>query len=235
MTDLSTLKLFATQPHPCSYLEDQEATTLFVDPEAPVDIALYSQLSQLGFRRSGSHLYRPQCGSCQACISCRIPVNMFNPNRSQRRAWQRNRDVAISITDDINTSKHYDLYAKYISHRHQDGDMYPPSVAQYEAFLTREWGVTRYLELHANGELLGVAVCDQLEDGLSAVYTFYDPGQDRRSLGVFAILAQIEIARNQGLSYLYLGYWIKHCDKMRYKIQYRPLELLINRRWMRLK
>lgn len=235
MTDLSTLKLFATQPHPCSYLEDQEATTLFVDPEAPIDIALYSQLSQLGFRRSGSHLYRPQCSSCQACISCRIPVHLFNPNRSQRRCWQRNQDLLISITDNINTRKHYELYAKYITHRHQDGDMYPPSIAQYEAFLTREWGVTRYLEIHEGEQLLGVAVCDQLEDGLSAVYTFYDPDQTRRSLGAFAILAQIEIARNQGLSYLYLGYWIKQCEKMRYKVQYRPLELLINRRWMRLK
>lgn len=235
MTDLSTLKLFATQPHPCSYLEDQEATTLFVDPEAPVDITLYSQLSQLGFRRSGSHLYRPQCSSCQACISCRIPVTLFNPNRSQRRCWQRNQDLAISLTDNIHTRKHYALYANYISRRHQDGDMYPPSIAQYEAFLTREWGVTRYLEFHVGEQLLGVAVCDQLEDGLSAVYTFYDPDQERRSLGVFAILAQIEIARNQGLNYLYLGYWIKQCEKMRYKIQYRPLELLINRRWMRLK
>lgn len=235
MTDLSSLKLFATQPHPCSYLEDQEATTLFVDPEAPVDITLYSQLSQLGFRRSGSHLYRPQCKNCQACISCRIPVALFNPNRSQRRCWQRNSDVVISVTDNINTRKHYELYAKYIAQRHKDGDMYPPSITQYEAFLTREWGVTRYLELHAGEHLLGVAVCDQLEDGLSAVYTFYDPDEERRSLGVFAILAQIEIARNQGMNYLYLGYWIKQCHKMRYKIQYRPLELLLNRRWMRLK
>lgn len=235
MTDLSTLKLFATQPHPCSYLDDQEATTLFVDPEAPVDISLYSQLSQLGFRRSGSHLYRPQCKQCQACISCRIPVDAFRPSRSQRRCWQRNNDVTISMTDNINTSKHYDLYARYIALRHQDGDMYPPSVAQYEAFLTREWGVTRYLEFHADDRLLGVAVCDQLEDGLSAVYTFYDPEEERRSLGVFAIIAQVEIARSQGLGYVYLGYWIKECEKMRYKTQYRPLELLLNRRWMRLK
>src|SRR5690606_29119878 len=115
--------------------------------------------------------------------------------------WQRNQDLVISLTATINTRKHYELYAKYISTRHEDGDMYPPSVAQYEAFLTREWGVTRYLEFHLDDELLGVAVCDQLEDGLSAVYTFYDPAHDRRSPGVFAILAQIEIARNQGLQF----------------------------------
>src|SRR5690606_3904147 len=103
------------------------------------------------------------------------------------------------------------------------------------AFLTREWGVTHYLEIRRQELLLGVAVCDQLEDGLSAVYTFYHPEEDRRSLGVYAVLAQIDRARRLGLNYLYLGYWIKECNKMRYKIQYRPLELLINRRWMRLK
>lgn len=234
MTDLSTLKLFATQPHPCSYLEDQEATTLFVDPDAPIDRNVYSQLSQLGFRRSGSHLYRPQCGLCQACVSCRIPVNLFRPSRSQRRCWQRNQDLTISTVSNISTMEHYHLYADYITHRHNDGDMYPPSQAQYDAFLTSEWGVTQYLEFRLKGRLVGVAVCDQLEDGLSAVYTFYDAQNSYRSLGVFAILAQIEKARTLGLNNLYLGYWIKQCEKMRYKIQYRPLELLINRRWMRL-
>lgn len=234
MTDLSTLKLFTTQPHPCSYLEDQEATTLFVDPDANVDKALYSQLSQLGFRRSGSHLYRPQCAFCQACISCRIPLSAFRPSRSQRRCWQRNLDLTISVVDNIHTEEHYLLYADYILNRHKDGDMYPPSQAQYEAFLTSEWGVTHYLEYRHNGQLIGVAVCDKLEDGLSAVYTFYNPNEGKRSLGVFSILAQIEMARTQGLKNLYLGYWIKQCDKMRYKTQYRPLELLINRRWMRL-
>jgi len=235
MTDLSNLRLFGTQPHPCSYLDDQDATTLFVDPDAPVDIHLYSQLSQLGFRRSGSHLYRPQCAVCQACISCRIPVHLFKPNRSQKRCWQRNQDLQVREIDSIHTAEHYQLYADYINSRHKDGDMYPPSITQYEAFLTREWGVTRYLEMRLEGKLLGVAVCDRLEDGLSAVYTFYCPKAEKRSLGAFAILAQIHMAKQQGLSHLYLGYWIKECTKMRYKIQYRPLELLINRRWMRLK
>lgn len=234
MTDLSTLKLFTTQPHPCSYLDGQEATTLFVDPDAAMDVTLYSQLSQLGFRRSGSHLYRPQCALCQACISCRIPVNLFHPNRSQRRCWQRNQDLTVAVVSNINTDEHYNLYADYIIRRHSDGDMFPPSQSQYEAFLTSEWGVTQYLEFREGEKLIGVSVCDRLDDGLSAVYTFYDPDETRRSLGVFAILAQIDKARSLGLSNLYLGYWIKQCEKMRYKIQYRPLELLINRRWMRL-
>jgi len=234
MTDLSTLKLFATQPHPCSYIEGEQATTVFVDPEAKIDIPLYSQLSLLGFRRSGAHLYRPQCASCQSCMSCRIPVALFKPNRSQRRCWQKNQDISIGLVDRIDTLEHYALYSRYIESRHQDGDMYPPSEEQYKAFLTSEWGSTRYLEFRLDGELIGVSVCDYLEDGLSAVYTFYLAELQERSLGKFAILAQIYRARELGLGYVYLGYWIKQCEKMNYKIQYRPLELLINRRWMRL-
>jgi leucyl-tRNA---protein transferase len=234
MTDLSTIKLFATHPHPCSYLEGQEATTVFVDPEANIDPQLYTQLSQLGFRRSGSHLYRPQCQQCQACISCRIAISDFKPNRSQKRCWQKNQDLSIQIATSIDTQEHYALYASYIESRHKDGDMHPPSQEQYKAFLTREWNLTQYLELRHDERLIGVAVCDYLEDGLSAVYTFYAPDEEHRSLGKFAVLLQIEKTRQLGLSYLYLGYWIKNCAKMNYKTQYRPLELLINRRWMRL-
>ncbi|ACE84578.1 arginyltransferase [Cellvibrio japonicus] len=234
MSDLSTLKLFATQPHPCSYLDKQEATTLFVDPEARVDKTLYTQLSQLGFRRSGAHLYRPQCLRCQACVSCRIPVNLFKPTRNQRRCWQKNQDLTLHLVSTIKTPEHYQLYTRYIEERHRDGDMFPPSEDQYNAFLTSEWNLTQYIELRHDGQLIGLSVCDQLGDGLSAVYTFYDPREESRSLGKFAILAQIEKARGLGLDYLYLGYWIKECDKMSYKIQYRPLDLLVNRRWMRL-
>jgi arginyl-tRNA--protein-N-Asp/Glu arginylyltransferase len=234
MSDLSTLKLFATQPHPCSYLDGQEATTVFVDPEANIDPKLYTQLSQLGFRRSGAHLYRPQCLRCQACVSSRIPVKLFKPNRSQRRCLQQNRDLSLHLAKNINSPEHYALYSRYIQSRHQDGDMYPPSEEQYKAFLTSEWGITQFIEFRSGEKLIGVSVCDQLGDGLSAVYTFYDAEEEGRSLGKFAILAQIEKANSLGLDYLYLGYWIKECEKMNYKVQYRPLELLINRRWMRL-
>lgn len=234
MTDLSTLKLFATQPHPCSYIDGEQATTVFVDPEAKIDINLYSQLSLLGFRRSGGHLYRPQCSNCQACMSCRIPVSLFKANRSQRRCWQKNQDIQVSAVERIDTLEHYHLYSRYIESRHQDGDMYPPSEEQYKAFLTSEWGSTRYLEFRLDGKLIGVSVCDYLEDGLSAVYTFYDADQNERSLGKFAILAQIHRAQEMGLGYVYLGYWIKQCEKMNYKTDYRPLELLVNRRWLRL-
>jgi arginine-tRNA-protein transferase len=234
MTDLSTLKLFATQPHPCSYLPGEEATTIFVDPEAAIDREIYSQLSLIGFRRSGAHLYRPQCSHCQACISCRIPVSLFVENRSQRRCRKKNADITISTTDSISTPEHFGLYARYIEYKHPDGDMYPPTEQQYKAFLTNEWNSTRFIEFRLADELIGVAVSDLLDDGLSAVYTFYAPEHEERSLGKFAILAQISQAQILGLGYLYLGYWIKQCIKMNYKTDYRPLELLINRHWMRL-
>jgi arginyl-tRNA--protein-N-Asp/Glu arginylyltransferase len=234
MTDPSSLKLFATHPHPCSYVNGLEATTVFVDPEAAIDPSLYTRLSQIGFRRSGAHLYRPHCAHCQACISCRIDVSGFTPNRSQRRCLSANRDITVSVAESINTPEHFDLYCRYIDARHRDGDMYPPSLDQYQAFLTSEWGVTQFLEFRVSERLIGLSVCDRLGDGLSAVYTFYDPDEEHRSLGKFAILTQIDRAMSLGLNYLYLGYWIKECGKMNYKTQYRPLELLINRRWIRL-
>jgi leucyl-tRNA---protein transferase len=159
---------------------------------------------------------------------------LFKQNRSQRRCWQKNRDITIVDVDRIDTLEHYNLYSRYIESRHQNGDMYPPSEEQYKAFLTSEWGSTRYLEFRIEGVLVGVSVCDYLKDGLSAVYTFYAADLQERSLGKYAILAQIYRAQELGLSYVYLGYWIKQCEKMNYKTDYRPLELLINRRWLRL-
>lgn len=231
MTDLSTIRLFATHPHSCSYLEDQDATTVFVDPKEPINSRLYQQLSELGFRRSGSHVYRPQCHHCQACVPARIPARLFEPNRRQRRCAKRNADLSIRAVDSIDTTEHYRLYERYIAERHRDGDMYPATRAQFKSFLTKEWGITRYLEMRAGEKLVAVAVTDEMERALSAVYTFFDPDEHRRSLGTFGILAQIQRARELGLDHVYLGYWIKASAKMNYKTQYRPLELLVNRRW----
>lgn len=231
MTDLSTIRLFATHPHQCSYLDGENATTVFVDPNQGMDGKLYHQLSELGFRRSGGHVYRPQCADCQACVPTRIPVSLFEPNRQQKRCWKRNRDLTVLSLDSIDTEEHYELYARYISERHSDGDMYPATREQFQSFLTSEWGITRYLEMRLDGRLAGVVVCDQMEGALSAVYTYFDPDLHRRSLGTYAILLQVEHAREQMLDYVYLGYWIQASPKMNYKSQFRPLELLIGRRW----
>jgi leucyl-tRNA---protein transferase len=232
MTVLSNLKVYATHPHKCSYLEGREATTLFVDPDTKIDQHAYSQLADIGFRRSGAHVYRPHCQGCNACVPARIPVDKFKLKRSQRRIWNRNQDLHITRVEDITTDEYYGLYERYICERHIDGDMYPPSREQYQTFLSDEIGVTEFYCFRDKGKPVAVAVIDTMDNGLSAIYTFFDPSYERRSLGSFAILWQIEQTKKLGLSYVYLGYWIKNCRKMSYKISYRPLELFIDGRWL---
>lgn len=227
------INLFKTQPHPCSYIDGEEASTVFVDPDLIVDPALYSSLSRKGFRRSGAHLYRPHCRACNQCIPTRVPVNDFRRNRSQKRCWQRNRDLVVEVIDDIDSDELFELYRRYIETRHADGDMYPADRAQYREFLASEWPGTRYARFTVEGKTLGIAVFDRLDDGLSAIYTFFDPDCSDRGLGTYAVLWLIEQARSEDRNYLYLGYWIKACDKMRYKSRFRPLELLNNERWIR--
>tara|TARA_R110001599_G_scaffold353866_1_gene600917 strand:+ start:40805 stop:41503 length:699 start_codon:yes stop_codon:yes gene_type:complete len=225
------LKVYTTYPHSCSYLEDQEATTLFVDPRQAVDKALYSKLSLLGFRRSGSHIYRPHCSHCEACVPARIPVTQFEPRRGQTRTWKRNQDLRVRRSDHLRDEDAFQLYCRYIELRHYDGDMYPPDREQYESFLNDAWDCTHYYRFYDGSTLVALAVVDELQDGMSAIYTFFDPDADKRSLGTFAILWQIERVRALGLEYLYLGYWIRDCKKMAYKSEFRPLELYVKNRW----
>nr|WP_314871686.1 arginyltransferase [uncultured Pseudomonas sp.] len=234
MTELARLKFYATQPHACSYLPDEQATTLFLDPSQPMDVDVYADLSEMGFRRSGDHLYRPHCQNCNACVPARIPVARFIPNRQQRRILKRNSDLQVIAARPSFKEEYFDLYRRYIEQRHSDGDMYPPSRDQFSTFLVRDLPFCWFYEFRLHGRLLAVAVCDMLPNGLSAVYTFYEPDEERRSLGRFAILWQISDALRQNLEAVYLGYWIKNCKKMSYKTQYRPIELLINQRWVSL-
>lgn len=234
MTELARLKFYATQPHSCSYLPDEQATTLFLDPSQPMNVQLYAELSDLGFRRSGDHLYRPHCQNCNACVPARIPVADFSPNRQQRKAWRRNADLQVQRVRPSFREEYYALYVRYIEQRHADGDMYPPSREQFSTFLVRDLPFCYFFEFRLEGRLLALAVADQLSSGLSAVYTFYDPDEERRSLGRYAVLWEIAECQRLGLASVYLGYWIKKCRKMNYKTQYRPLELLINQRWSRL-
>ncbi|PKM23018.1 MAG: arginyltransferase [Gammaproteobacteria bacterium HGW-Gammaproteobacteria-14] len=231
MSDLSELRFFRTPAHRCSYLEDREAITLFVDPATPVNGAVYSALSRRGFRRSGDFLYRPHCDGCQACIAVRIPVASFDWRRRHRRLMRRNADLTVEIRPARFDRELYNLYASYIDSRHGDGDMYPPSEEQFTGFLISQWSDTRFYCFRERGRLVAVAVVDRLEDGLSAVYSFYDPQQARRGLGNLAILWQLERCRREGLPYLYLGYWVSECQKMAYKSQFQPMEQLRNNLW----
>lgn len=232
---LRDLRFFLTVPHACSYLPEREATTLFLDPQESHTQGVYDSLALLGFRRSGRHLYRPHCEGCNACVSVRIPVNDFQPSSSQQRVAKRNADLRLIERPALFDAEHYALYERYICQRHGDGDMYPPSREQYRTFLALDEPYARLFEFRLQGELLAVAACDRLEHGLSAIYTFFDPAPawGRRSLGTYAVLSLVDMAKREGLPHLYLGYWIEACRKMDYKQAYRPLELLEGRHWRR--
>jgi leucyl-tRNA---protein transferase len=226
------VQFFLTPKHPCSYLNRNNAQTLFFDPREVVSPAIYQNLTDQGFRRSGSHLYRPHCGSCRACVPTRVPVDQFRPRRSQKRVLKKNNDLHVRLETATFSKRHYHLYERYISLRHTDGDMYPASEDQYRSFLLSPWSNSLFVCLYHGERLLSVAVTDEQPRGLSAIYTFFEPSEDARSLGVLSILKQIELCQELGLPYLYLGYWIKDCDKMNYKTQYRPTELFVNNRWV---
>lgn len=231
MSNLRTLVFFATPSHDCSYLPDREATTMFVDPRADIDKKLYSQLTALGFRRSGSHYYRPHCENCNACVPVRLKVNEFTADRNQRRVLRKNSDLQCKLVPATFKERYYQLYAHYIEERHWDGDMYPPTRDQFCSFLVEGATDSWFLEMSLNGELIGLAALDLLDNGLSAIYTVFSPDMEHRSLGTFAILWQIEEAHRRQLPHLYLGYWIRECRKMNYKTRFRPIEALRDGHW----
>lgn len=228
------LAFYATPAHECSYLPERRAVTLFADPHTPMSNALYSDLARYGFRRSGAYVYRPRCQGCDACLAVRIPVAEFRPDRSQRRIWERNRDLELTVREGTFEEEHFALYRRYTHARHPGGGMDSDSPSQYRQFLLSNWADTRFVEFRKDGRLLAVAVVDCLFDALSAVYTFFEPDERSRGLGVLAVLWQIGEARRLGLPWVYLGYLIEECPKMSYKVRYRPLEAFIKGSWQRL-
>jgi len=229
---VKTLIFYATPEHECSYLPNKQAKTMFVDPRAEINKTLYTQLTFMGFRRSGSHYYRPHCEFCSACKASRIPVERFKANRNQKRILRKNADIKIKQAAIEYNQEHYNLYEKYITQRHADGDMFPPSKEQYNSFIVDCPVDSEFIEFRLNDRLVALAITDCLDDGLSAIYTFYDPDFNQRSLGTYVILWQIMAVKDQKESYLYLGYWIKNCRKMAYKNQFSPLEILENEHWI---
>jgi len=234
MISLKDLRLYTTQSHACSYLPEQQAQTLFIDPEFKVDRAHNTRLSELGFRRSGSHVYRPNCKNCQQCVSYRVLVQKFDPGRRFNKVLRRNEDLTVTAVPGIADDEYFNLYRHYISERHGNGDMYPATREQYTSFLLNQCEGTSYFAIRCGEKLIGVMVSDLLENAVSAVYTFFDPLEEKRSIGTFAILWQIVEAKRLGLDYLYLGYWIRDCQKMKYKIEFRPAEMLVRQRWVKL-
>jgi arginine-tRNA-protein transferase len=228
------LQFYLTAPYQCSYLPEQSARSQVVTPNELVDDAAYSQLIRAGFRRSGLYTYRPQCDQCRACVPVRLMVEEFKPNRSQRRTWKRNQQLEATLRELVFDVRHYNLYRRYQASRHAGGGMDQDSEDQYRQFLLQSGVSTMLLEFRDANRLRMVSVVDVVEDGLSSVYTFFDPDLPQAGFGTFNILWQIELCRRMGLPYLYLGYWIAESDKMAYKANFQPLQGLVDGQWQRL-
>ena len=226
-----SIPLFLTEEHPCSYLDSHSASSTFVHPSFNLSTAVYSQLIAQGFRRSGDYVYAPHCSHCSECIAVRLPVAQFKPKRHQKRCLAKNADTQTVIKPAHFESAHYDLYMRYQKSRHSDGSMAHSSPEEYMDFLGSNWCDTLFVEFLTEGKLIAVAVVDRLINALSAVYTFFDPDYSALSPGVYAVLWQIEWARQLKLDWLYLGYWIRDCHKMNYKTDYQPLQMLVNQEW----
>jgi arginyl-tRNA--protein-N-Asp/Glu arginylyltransferase len=227
------VRLFQTLPHACGYYPDRTAQNLVIDPSSPQLREIYEISLQRGYRRAGGHVYVPHCVACRACVACRILVNEFQPDRSQRRCMTRNADISVAVVECGYTEERFTLYQTYLRSRHRDGGMDDAHPDDFERFLYTRWSPTRFIEFRLDGRLLAVAVTDFASTGMSAVYTFFDPQESSRGLGTFAILSQLQIARERGIEHLYLGFWIANHPKMDYKIRYQPIELLEQGQWKR--
>ena len=239
-----TPQFYLTAPSPCPYLPGKEERKVFTHLVGDRASDLNDVLTHGGFRRSQSIAYRPACEGCKACVSVRVVVDDFRPSRGMRRIRDRNADIVGDMRGAIPTSEQYAVFRAYLDSRHRDGGMADMTVLDYAMMVEDSHVDTRVIEYRrrgpdtaitgrGSGPLVAAALSDVLSDGLSMVYSFYDPELDARSLGTFMILDHIARARAMGLPYVYLGYWVEGSRKMEYKRRFLPQERLLPERWTR--
>jgi Putative arginyl-tRNA:protein arginylyltransferase len=216
---ISALHFYLTAPYPCSYLPGQAARSQVAIPALAIDSGVYSGLVQHGFRRSGTYTYRPHCDACQACVPLRIVAKTFQKNRSQRRAWAQHHHLAITLHALHDSTEYYQLYQRYQQARHKNGGMDNDDHDSYQNFLLQSHVDSLLVEFREHGVLRMISIIDLLSDGISSVYTFYDPDLPHTSFGTYNVLWQIELCRKLDLDFVYLGYWIRNSRKMAYKNQ----------------
>ncbi len=229
-------QFYVTAPQTCPYLEGRMERKLFTALQGEHAQKLNDTLSKQGFRRSQNVLYRPSCAECSACISARIRVADFVPSRTQKKVLRRNEGLRRNATSPWATEDQYALFRSYLDTRHADGGMADMDIFEFAAMIEEtpiRSRVVEYARTSASGEAELAAVCltDVLDDGLSMVYSFYDPGLMDASLGTYVVLDHIEIAREAGLPYVYLGYWVPGSRKMGYKAKFGALEIYKGGQW----
>lgn len=226
------LVFYRTGPMPCPYLGGKVERNLFTELNGPQSQRLHDQLAQAGFRRSHHIVYRPACPGCNGCVPVRIPISGFTMSRSQRRVWNRNSDLQVSIGDTRATDEHYALFTRYQNARHSGGEMATMSFSDFRAMIEDSVVETELISIRdESGKLIGACLTDRLSHGYSAVYSYFDSDEDARSLGTFCVLWLLDHARASGLEHLYLGYWIAACAKMTYKSRFQPIQHLGTQGW----